>query len=324
VIVDSAHYVDGARQDGEPLGLAAASRRSRDGVGFVWLAVSDPAPEDLEELRVSFGLPALAVEDAQEGGHQRPKLEQHGEHVFLLVKTARYDEGRQAVDFGEIDVFVGAHHAIVIGWRSAAALGGARRRLDERPGVAALGPMAAAWAALDDVIDAYEPVLDQLTDDLEEAEQAVFQRGPDQGERIYLLRREAARLLRALNPLLGAFEVLERGDVPELVDDLRPLFRSIGDHVRHLYEEVVVLDKALEGLLDANLAGVTVRQNLVLQKVSGWAAIAIVPTIITGIYGMNFRHMPELGWPAGYPLVLLLIAAVVVGLRRYFNHVGWF
>jgi magnesium transporter len=91
-----------------------------------------------------------------------------------------------------------------------------------------------------------------------------------------------------------------------------------------LYEEVVVLDKALEGLLDANLAGVTVRQNLVLQKVSGWAAIAIVPTIITGIYGMNFRHMPELGWPAGYPLVLLLIAAVVVGLRRYFSHVGWF
>jgi magnesium transporter len=212
----------------------------------------------------------------------------------------------------------------VTGRRSAAALNGTRGRLDARPDVAALGPMAAAWAALDEVIDAYEPVLERLTDDLEETEQAVFQRGVDQGERIYLLSRETARLVRALHPLLQAFEPLERGDTPEMRDHLRPLFRDVSDHVRRLYEEVVVLGEALDRLLNANLARVSVRQNLVLQKVSGWAAIAIVPTIITGIYGMNFDHMPELGWPAGYPLALLLIVAVVVGLRRYFRYVGWF
>jgi magnesium transporter len=322
VIVDSAYYLDGARHDGE-LGPDAARQRAREGPGFVWLAVSDPTPQDMEELRAAFALPALAVEDAQEA-NGRPKLEQHGDETFLLVKTVRYDDGRRAVDLGELAVFLGAHHAILTGRRSAATLRGVQRRLDARPEIAALGPMAAAWAVLDEVIDAYEPVLDRLTDDLEETEQAVFQRGEDQGERIYLQRREAARLVRALHPLLGPFEALERGDGPEIPDLLRSLFRDVGDHVRRLYEEVVVLDKALDGLLDANLARVTVRQNLVLQKVSGWAAIAAVPTIITGVYGMNFRHMPELGWPAGYPLVLLLIVAVVIGLRAYFKQVGWF
>ena len=289
----------------------------------MWLALSDPTPEDMEELRLSFDLPALAVEDAQEG-HERPKLEQHGSDAFLLVKTVRYDEPRRVVDFGELGVFLGAHHAIVTGPRSAAAMRAARGRLDARPDVAALGPMAAAWAALDEVVDAHEPVLVRLTDDLEETEQAVFQRGLDQGERIYSLSRETARLVRALHPLLGAFEALERDDTPELPGSLQPLFRDVRDHVHRLYEEVTVLSEALDRLLSANLARVTVRQNLVLQKVSGWAAIAVVPTIITGIYGMNFRHMPELGWPAGYPLVLLLMVAVVYSLRRYFRHVGWF
>ena len=177
----------------------------------------------------------------------------------------RYDEGRRAVDFGELDVFVGPHHAILSGRRSAAAMGAARGRLDARPDIAALGPMAAAWAALE-----------------------------------------------------------EPGDAPEMPGPLRPLLRDVGDHVRRLFDEVVVLDEALDRLLNANLARVTVRQNLVLQKVSGWAAIAIVPTIVTGIYGMNFRHMPELGWSAGYPLALLLMVALVVGLRWYFRHVGWF
>jgi magnesium transporter len=276
----------------------------------------------MEELRVSFGLPALAVEDAQE--HQRPKFEQHPGALFLLVKTMHYDEGRGAVEFGELDAFLGAHHAIVTGRGSGPALAGARERLDERSDIAALGPLAAGWATLDAVMDDYEPVFDRLADDLEEAEQAVFQRGLDQGEQIYLLRRQAGRLGRALHPLLEPFDMLERGETPGMPDELRPLFRDVGDHVRRLTSDVVSLDRTLDGLLNANLARVTVRQNLVLQKVSGWAAIAAVPTIITGIYGMNFRHMPELAWPAGYPLVLLLMVALVVGLRGYFKHVGWF
>jgi magnesium transporter len=323
VIVDSAYYIEGTPGKEKPFGLAEARRRAREERGFVWVTLSDPTPEEMEELRVSFNLPALAVEDAQ-GRHERPKLDRHGEHAFLLMRTVRYDEARRAVDFGEIDLFLGAHHAILIGRRSALTLGSARARLDGRPDLAELGPIVAAWAVLDEVIDGYEPVLDRLSDDVEETEQAVFQRGLDQGERIYVQYRQAGRMARALHPLQEIVEAAsEAGIAPKLPDNLRPLVRDVGDHVRRLYDEVVLLGEALDRLLNANLAGVTLRQNQVLQKLSAWAAIAAVPTIITGVYGMNFRHMPELRWPIGYPLVLLVMIAVISVLWRNFRRLGW-
>jgi magnesium transporter len=139
----------------------------------------------------------------------------------------------------------------------------------------------------------------------------------DQGERIYVQYRDAGRIARALHPLLGIVEM------QKLPDPLRPLVRDVGDHVRRLYDEVVLLGEALDRLLTANLAGVTLRQNQVLQKLSGWAAIAVVPTIVTGVYGMNFRHMPELRWPVGYPLVLLLMIGLAYALWRYLRRLGW-
>jgi magnesium transporter len=321
MIIDSAHYVDGARQD-EGLSVSEAGRRAADGGGFVWLAVADASADELEELRRSFHLPPLAVEDAAEG-HQRPKLERYRESEFLVVKTVRYDEARTQLELGEFDVFLGAHYAIVTTKGSALTLRGARERLDDRQEIARIGPTAAGWAVLDAVVDAYEVALDHLGDDLEQAELAVFQQRLDQGETIYLQRRQAARLERAVHPLLGVFDRLERGE-PELPEHLLALLRDVGDHVRRLSEETVMLAEALDALLSTNLASVTVRQNQVVQKVSGWAAIAAVPTIITGIYGMNFREMPELGWAIGYPLALAVMVAVVVGLRLYFKHVGWF
>jgi magnesium transporter len=163
-----------------------------------------------------------------------------------------------------------------------------------------------------------------VADDLEQTEQAVFRDGLNQDERIYIQHRQAAHLVRALHPLLGPFEALEQGDSTQVPEHLRALLRDVGDHVRRLDEEARMLGGALDALLNANLARVTVRQNVVVQTVSGWAAIAAVPTVITGIYGMNFRHMPELGWRVGYPLALVLIVVVVFALRRYFKHVGWF
>jgi magnesium transporter len=322
VIVDSAYFAEGALRTGTPFGLAEARRRSRDDSGFVWLALSDPSPDEMEELRTSFDLPALAVEDAQ-ARHERPKLDYHGEDAFLLVKTVRYDEARLVVEFGEIGLFLGTHHAIVMG-PSAATLERARVRLDGHPDLAELGPIVAVWAVLDEVVDGYEPVLDRLADEVEETEQAVFQRGQDQGERIYAQYRRAGRIIRALHPLLGMLEAAEKdGGVPDIPARLRPLMRDVGDHLRRVYDEIVLLGDALDRLLDANLAGVTLRQNQVLQKLSAWAAIAVVPTIFTGVYGMNFRHMPELGWPIGYPLVLLLMFTVVYGLWRNFRRLGW-
>jgi magnesium transporter len=322
LIADSAHYVEGARQDDDPLSLDEARRRAQEGPGYVWMSLADPSAEELEQARTAFDLPALAVEDAQEG-HQRPKLEQYGDDSFLVVKTVTRDEGRSAVEFGELDIFLGERHAVVTGWQAPAALAAARERLDAHPDTARLGPFAVAWAVLDEVVDAYEPAFDRLEDALENVEQTLFGGESEQGQRIYLIRREVVRLARALYPLLGPTDELEQSTSTPVPEQLRPLFRDIGDHVHRLYEEAVQLGQVLDALLNANLAAVSVRQNVVVQKLSGWAAIAVVPTIITGIYGMNFRHMPELGWVIGYPLALALMIAVVFGLWWHLKRVGW-
>lgn len=321
MIVDSAHYVDGARQGDTALTLADAGSVSRSGPGFVWLSLSDPSDEELQQIGTTFELPALALEDAQEG-HQRPKLEPYGDQAFLVVKTVSYDEG-QPVDLGELDIFLGTNHAIVAGWRASDPLESARQRLETHPDAARLGPMAVAWAVLDDVVDAYEPVFDHLEDGLQALEQSIFAGASEQGERIYRMRREVVRLARALHPLLGPVETLEEGGPPDVPEELLPLFRDVADHVRRLSEESFQLGQSLDALLNANLAAVSVRQNVVMQKLSGWAAIAIVPTIIAGIYGMNFRYMPELHWRFGYPLALVLMVAIVYGLWRHLKRVGW-
>ena len=322
MIVDSAHYVDGARQNDAPLSLDDARRRSAEESGFVWVSLADPSAEEMEQIRTAFELPALAVEDAQEG-HQRPKLEQYGDACFIVVKTVAGGEGRRALEFGELDIFLGERHAVVTGWRSQDALSAARNRLDVHPDTARLGPFAVAWAVLDGVVDGYEPAVDRLEDAIESVEQQLFGGESTQGERIYLMRRDVVRLGRALYPLLGPMDELEEGTSPTVPEHLRPLFRDIGDHVHRLYEENAQVGQVLDALLNANLAAVSLRQNVVVQKLSGWAAIAIVPTIITGIYGMNFRDMPELGWTFGYPLALALMVVIVYGLWRHLKHVGW-
>jgi len=151
----------------------------------------------------------------------------------------------------------------------------------------------------------------------------VFQDDQDQSEPIYLQLRDAGRLARAMHPMLTIFDRLERGELVDEPRGLSPLLGDVSDHARRLSEEVMMLGEALDGLLNANLARVTVRQNVIIQQVSAWAAIAAVATIITGIYGMNFRHMPELGWVFGYPLAIAIMAITVVVLRWYFRRVGW-
>jgi magnesium transporter len=320
MILESAHYVDGVPRD-EELSAAEAGRRAREGSGFVWLAVADPSAAELEQLRTAFDLPRLAVEDVREG-HQRAKLERYPQTDFIVVKTVRYDDAAKGVEVSELELFVGAGYAIVTSPGNSSPFGGVRERLKQSREIARVGPMAAAWALLDTVVDAYEPVLDRLGDDLEFTEQAVFGSDLEQGEQIYKQRRAATHVARVLYPLAGIFDGLKNDQSPD-TDPLRPLLRDVSDHVHRLGEEARVLSEALDGLLNANLSRVTVHQNRVVQKVSSWAAILAIPTIITGIYGMNFRHMPELGWRFGYPLALVVMIAAVLGLRRYFKHVGW-
>ena len=321
MIIDCAHYVAGVRAV-EPMSLGDAGRLARQTEGFVWVALSDPAPDELDELCSAFDVPRFALE-ATPAGYQRPKLEHHGESTILTVKTVRPDESKTPLEIGAVDIFVGGRYAIAIGQSSPDALEGASERLRTRPEAAKHGPMAAAWAVLEAVIDASERVLDGLGDELERIQVAVFQGDQDQSEPIYLQLREAARLARAMHPMLTIFDRLERGRLVEAPQALSPLLDDVSDQARRLSEEVVMLGEALDGLLNANLARVTVRQNVIIQQVSAWAAIAAVATIITGIYGMNFRHMPELGWVFGYPLAIAIMAVTVVVLRWYFRRVGW-
>ena len=294
MIIDCARYVAGVRVV-EPLSLGDAGRQARQTEGFMWVALSDPAADELDELDelgAAVGMPRFAVKGTSEG-HQRPKLEHHGESMILTVKTVRPDGSTTPLEIGAVDIVVGGHYAIAIGQSSSDALEGASERLRTRPEVAEHGPMAAVWAVLDAVIDGSERVVDELGDQLERIQAAVFQGDQDQSEPIYLQLREASRLARVMHPMLTVFDRLERGELDGAPHALSPLLDDVSDHARRLSEEVRMLGEALDGLLNANLARVTVRQNTIIQQVSAWAAIAAVATIISRIYGMNFRTCPR-------------------------------
>jgi magnesium transporter len=321
MILDCAQYQGGVRMS-EPSTVADAAVLAKQERGFVLLALSEPPAEELKELAATFDLPPLAVEDGLEG-HQRPKLEDYGECLFVVVKSVHYDEATMQMDTGELDVFLGSNYAIVVARSAFEIIHAMRARLDEHPQVGALGPMAGLWAVLDAVIDDGERVTDLLGDQGERIEQSVFEGGLDQSEAIYLHRRRADRMIRSVHPMLPILDALEHGEPVASPQALRPFLRDVGDHAQRLTEELTQLSSRLDGLLNANLARVTMRQNVIMQKVSAWAAIAAIPTIITGIYGMNFRDFPELGWPFGYPLAIGIMVVAVVALRWHFRRIGW-
>jgi magnesium transporter len=322
VIVDCAHYTTEGRREDAPLSMPEAAERLGED-GFVWLALRDPSTEELEEVAQRFDLPPLAVEDAHES-HQRPKIEDYDDDWFVVLKAASYDDARETVDFDEIQMFAGPSFAVVIRGGATNHLEGARKRLADRPQLLEQGPIAVVWAVLDTVVDDYEPVLDGLERDIEDVEKAIFEEGRDQTQRIYFLRRELARFYRAVHPLLTALQALQRGDsMPHLSDVMRQYFRDVADHLIRLNEEIAMQRDLLDGALNANLGAISVRQNDIVRKVSGWAAIGIVPTLIASIYGMNFDHMPELRWEFSYPAVLLLMLALSYTLWRFLKRWGW-
>jgi magnesium transporter len=321
VIVDCAHYKHGERCDDAPLTVGEASHRLEED-GFVWIGLKDPSEAELAEVAHCFDLAPLAVEDAHEM-HQRPKLEDYGDDWFLVLKATRYDEEREAVEFGEVQIFVGSGYAVVIRQGDVEDLTGVRARLEERPDLMHEGPPAVVWAVLDKIVDDYEPVIDGIESDIEEVERAIFEDKLDQTQRIYFLRRELARFYRAVHPLLNALQLVERDAMPTVSDELRQYFRDVADHLRRLDEEIAMQRDLLDGALNANLGTISVRQNDIVRKVSGWAAIGIVPTLIASIYGMNFRHMPELKWTFSYPLVIAVMITLSFTLWRFLRRWGW-
>lgn len=321
MIVDCAVYANGHRQDGH-LPLERAAAQARAGGGFVWLGVLEPEAGEFQTVAEAFGLHELAVEDAIKA-HQRPKVELYDDTLFVVVKTAHYVDSEEVVDIGELLIFV--HPSFIITVRHGEGdLRTVRDRIERRPDQLALGPGMALYAILDNVVDSYQEATNGLDVDVQEVERQVF--SGDAGnpaERIYKLEREVLDFRGAVAPLSIAIEEIGRAPaelVPEALDEY---FRDVHDHLRRVEGGITTFRELLGSALQANLTQVSVRQNQDMRKISAWVAILAVPTMVAGIYGMNFEHMPELEWTYGYPTVLAAVVVICALLYRRFRQAGW-
>ena len=322
MIVDCAVYEDGSRQAGD-LKLHEAYEAAAGHGRFVWVGLHEPTPDEFDSVAREFNLHELAVEDAIKA-HQRPKLEVYGDSVFLVLKTVIYIEATSDVETGEIMAFVGPEFIVTVRHGQHTDLHPIRQRLEERSDLLRCGPGAVLHAVVDRVVDDYEPVVEAIDQDVEEVERAVFSDERSQPtEQIYKLQREVLELHRATAPLVEPLARLARGEFDFVNDELKAYFRDVYDHIVRENEQVEAFRDLLHSVLEANLAQVSVRQNDDMRKISAWVAILAVPTMVAGIYGMNFEHMPELKWRYGYPMALMLMLVICAALHRYFKRVGW-
>ena len=319
MIVDSAVYVNGHRYAGD-IPLEETYEASRKQGCFAWIGLHEPTEDEFDAVRREFGLHELAVEDAIKA-HQRPKLEVYGDTLFLVLKTARYTV--DGVEFGEILVFVGDGFLISVR-HGEFPLHDVRVELERRTDLLAHGPVAALYGIVDAVVDAYLPVIDELDADIRQVEIQVFSPERDNpAARIYRLNRAVLALYQAVSPLDPVVDNLA-GGVHELVPEaIRPYFRDVHDHLLRVTSRIHEFRELLASILTANMSQAGFRQNEDVRKISAWAAIIAVPTLVSGIYGMNFEHMPELTWRAGYPLALLLMAGLCLALYGQFRRSGW-
>ncbi len=325
MIVDCAVYDQGVRRGGDQP-LEHALEASREQGCFVWIGLFEPTPSEFYAVRREFGLHDLAVEDAVKA-HQRPKLEVYGDDLFVVLKTARYVEVFETVEFSEIQAFVGASYIITVRHGKGSALAEVRKQLEGDPEQMRRGPIAVLHAVVDRVVDDYEPVIDGLDNDVREIEVDVFDADRpgrvDPTRRIFKLKREVLDFHRHSKPLSEALARLQSGVVPHCSRDMAEYFRDVQDHVLRVVAEIENFRDLLSDALNANLSQVSVRQNDDMRKISAAVAVGAVPTVVGAIYGMNFEHMPELDWRYGYPAVLLLTGAICWLLYRRFKRAGW-
>lgn len=331
MIIDCAVYRDGRRTEGpEDLSDALAEARASSDT-FLWIGLHEPTETEFELVTQEFGLHPLAVEDAL-NAHQRPKLEVYDDSLFVVLKPVSYDSDSDIVSTGELMIFLGDSFVVTVRHGENMPLASIRRHLEEQPEMLRHGPTGVLYSIADSNVDRYVDVATELQNDLEELETEVF--SPSGGgsrhtaSRIYTFKRQVQEFRRAtvpLGPPLSrlAGQAAYGAPVPFVQEKSRPFFRDVNDHLIRVNESVEALDRLVSDVLSAHLAQMSVRQNDDMRKISAWAAMAAVPTMIAGIYGMNFEHMPELRWMWSYPAVILLMAALEVVLYRMFKRRGW-
>jgi len=335
-VVDNAIYVDGHRTD-TPHGLEDTFELLRERGGMGWIGLYRPSAADIRSVAAEFGLHPLAVDDAI-AAHQRPKLEHYGDQLFVVLKPARYVDEQEKVEFGELHVFVGPDFVVTIRHAESPDLGRVRRRLEGNRDLLCLGPEAVLYAIMDQVVDEYAPVVAGLENDVDEIEDQLFSGDPTVARRIYELTREVIAFQRATRPLQEMLDALKAGFETDRVDvELQRLLRDVADHVIRIVDRVDAYRTLLQNALSVHttlaaqqqseetrsLTEASLQQGEDVKRISGWAAILFAPTLVGGVYGMNFTHMPELHWRYGYPLALLAMVVMGAVLYLVFRHKRW-
>jgi len=290
--------------------------------GFVWVGLVEPDEPLLEKLRMEFGLHELAVEDAH-SAHQRPKIESYGDSLFIVVQTAQMTEGNIA--FGETHLFVGKRYLLSVRHGSSQSYAPARRNCEQAPTHLALGTSYALYSILDFIVDNYMPIVQDFKQELQELEHDVFSdvSNRDVTRRLYDMQRELLTLKLAATPLQDILGQLVRLHPEVIRDEVRPYFRDVQDHVTRVSDTINSMREMLGAAMNVNLSLITVRQNEVVKRLAGWAALLAAPTLLASWYGMNFHDMPELARPYAYPIIIGITVVVCVSLFIVLKRAKW-
>jgi magnesium transporter len=290
---------------------------------FVWVALRDATDTELATMQEEFGLHELAVEDASRG-HQRPKVEEYGDTLFVVVQTLELDAQGQILA-GEVDVFVGRNFVLTVRNRSGRSLLGVRERSEREPHLLRHGAGFVLYAVMDAVVDRYFPIIEALEVALETAEAQIFEPGSvrQNVKRLYALKQRVTIVKHAVTPLLESTAKLWSGRVPAVCEDNREYFRDVYDHLLRINASLDSLRDTIGTAIQVNLSMVTIEESEITKQLAAWAGIFAAATAFAGIWGMNFEHMPELKWTYGYPLALGIIALTCVLLYRRFKRAGW-
>ena len=319
-VVNCAAYCEGRRVANVEIDHISEVLKQPD--KFVWIGLHEPSAEMLSTIQREFGLHDLAIEDAHRA-HQRPKIEAYGDSLFIVLRTVQMKE--QQIELGETHIFIGRNFIITVRHGSSLAYTDVRARCESTPHLLQKGPGFALYAIMDSIVDQYFPVVDGLAQELETLEEKIFDEKMrrETTEQIYHLKHQLLTVKRSVSPLVDICNRLMRFDLKMIEEETRPYFRDVYDHAIRINEMVDNSRDLVSAALEANLSLISISQNEVSKKFAGWAAIIGIPTMVAGIYGMNFKFMPELEWSWGYPIVMFLTFGLCVGLYTRFKRSGW-
>ena len=289
---------------------------------FVWVAIKDPDPAELEAMQKEFGLHDLAVEDAQHG-HQRPKIDEYGQSLFVVLHML--ESSGEELNVGEVCIFVGSNYVLSVRHRSQQGFVDVRKRCEQEPELLRHGSAYVLYALMDAVVDRYFPVLDAIETELEQVEERIFAKQTERAsiEALYCIKQKLTTLKHATEPLLEAMGRLHGGRVPQLCAGLQDYFRDVSDHLVRLNQSIESSRDMVTTAVSASLSLITLQENEVTKRLAAYAALVAVPTLIAGIYGMNFEHMPEIQWEHGYPVSLISMALIDFYLFYRFRKAKW-